>query len=697
MPRRSRVSCRLVSCRLVSFWAVLPLLLVACASGPQGPVTASVAAQDVTAQDVTAQGVTIGSASERREYRANGIAQQIQARSAHGRGHTGRGVTVGIVDGLVNRTNPELAGRVRSVRRYTGTDAPDRRHGMAVAGIVAAARDGRGIQGIAPEASLRNYGILNADGAIPADGRVARALTQAARDGVPIVNNSWGGMSGRVSAAEARAMRAVVNRGGVLVWSAGNDGLPTPTRESRLPTTQAALAKGWLVVASVDADNTLSPFSNACGTARNWCLVAPGNGVTTIGARPRTVVRARGTSFAAPAASGALAVLMDAFPTLTAQQARAILLRTATPLGNAAVYGRGLINLEKATRPVGRLSLGAGFDAGRSALSAGPASGDGLARSAAAVPLAVRDEYQRAYAITLPVAAAEGFFADEGLAAFDRRGRAARSALTLGPVFVEARAGLLEDTTAALAAMSRQGARARTDLAGHPFLGLAEEGAAMSAGTDRIGVAFTGDTENGVFGSAVVVRPLARHDLRLAFGTVAEDGAALGTTGTGAWALDGTTTTTFASVAVRQPLTGPWSLSAGLHAGVSRFDGGGASMVRGFDAVSTAGALSVEREGTFTPRGLLSLTVAQPLRIESGGFDLDRPVARADGTITTAAGRLDGTPSGRETDLELSWSGPAWQDGSGRLAASVLHRLDPGHVAEAPAETVVMGRFSLRF
>lgn len=679
--------------RLVASCAT-PILLAACVTaGPDGAggVTRAIGAVPPPRAAEAVRGQT---AQETAEYRTNGISPQINASAAYARGHTGAGVTVGIVDGLIDGSNPELAGRVQSIRRYTRTDAPDLRHGMAVAGVVAAARDGRGMQGVAPAAGLRNYAILNADGSIPGDGRVGRALNQALRDGVPIVNNSWGSLSGSPTLAEVRAMRGLVGAGSVLVWSAGNDGLPTPTREARLPLSRSGLARGWLVVASVDADNTLSSFSNACGAARNWCLVAPGNGVTTLGSAPRTVVRARGTSFAAPAASGALAVLMDAFPSLTAQQARTILLRTATPLGDPALYGRGLIDLERATRPLGRTSLGA-FDAGRSALSAGAASGDGPARALGAAPMAVQDDFGRTYLTTLP-AAAPAYIADEGLEGFDQPS-GQQAALGGGGLFIDTQVDILASDTASLAAMSRQGARARADVARHPFLGLAEEGAGLSAGTRRIGVALAGDSEAGVFGGAVVVRPFAGHDLRLALGTISEDGAALGTTGTGALAIDGTTTTTFASLALRQPLTGPWSLAAGVHAGVSAMDGKGGSLVRGFEALSTAAAVSLDRADTFAPGGVLSLTVAQPLRVDSGGFDLDRPVARADGTIAPQAGRLDAVPSGRETDLELSWSGPAWQDGTGRLAASALHRLNPDHVADAPAETVVMGRFTLRF
>jgi hypothetical protein len=67
-----------------------------------------------------------------------------------------------------------------------------------------------------------------------------------------------------------------------------------------------------------------------------------------------------GTSFAAPHVSGAVAVLMSAFPNLTPEQVVTLLLTTATDLGAAGVddvYGRGLVNLDEATKPQGTTSV----------------------------------------------------------------------------------------------------------------------------------------------------------------------------------------------------------------------------------------------------------------------------------------------------------------------------------------------------
>lgn len=69
---------------------------------------------------------------------------------------TGRGIRVAVIDSKVERTHPDLVGRVATSRDFTtAPPAAAEAHGTAVAGLIAATADnGAGIVGIAPRADI---------------------------------------------------------------------------------------------------------------------------------------------------------------------------------------------------------------------------------------------------------------------------------------------------------------------------------------------------------------------------------------------------------------------------------------------------------------------------------------------------------------------------------------------------------------
>ena len=99
---------------------------------------------------------------------------------------------------------------------------------------------------------------------------------------------------------------------------------------------------------------------------------------------------------------------------------------------------------------------------------------------------------------------------------------------------------------------------------------------------------------------------------------------------------------------------------------------------------------------SFTRHDSLALRLAQPLRVESGGLDLNLPTAwdydslRAVNTVQ----RMNLAPSGRELAAELGWSGPL---GAGTAGATLFWRRDPGHVRGLPAERGAALRWSVGF
>ena len=131
---------------------------------------------------------------------------------------------------------------------------------------------------------------------------------------------------------------------------------------ARLPLEIIELQGKWLTVIALDSDNRIADFSNGCGDAQNFCLGAPGVGITSI--TPTSLgVSDEGTAQAAAHVSGAVAVLKGAFPNLTPAQLVSVILNSADRLGEGKtfgtdnIYGHGALNLAKATAPLGDLSM----------------------------------------------------------------------------------------------------------------------------------------------------------------------------------------------------------------------------------------------------------------------------------------------------------------------------------------------------
>ena len=142
-----------------------------------------------------------------------------------------------------------------------------------------------------------------------------------------------------------------VDNDAIFVWAAGNESNSESGALSALPIAFPDLNGHFVNVVALDNFNTIAWYSNQCGITQNYCIAAPGSGWNT-----DTQDYASGTSFATPVVSGAIATIKEAFPYMNAPQITALLFTTATDLGESgidAVYGWGLLNMEKATQPVG--------------------------------------------------------------------------------------------------------------------------------------------------------------------------------------------------------------------------------------------------------------------------------------------------------------------------------------------------------
>ena len=118
-----------------------------------------------------------------------------------------------------------------------------------------------------------------------------------------------------------------------------------------------------------------------------------------------------GPRYAQAVVSGAAALLRDAYPYLGAADIKSLMLRTAKDLGEPGVddvYGHGLIDLDRATQPVGDLTIAEGqsVDGASASLSSthltlGPAFGDALTDSALLAQGVAFDDFGRPYTVGL--------------------------------------------------------------------------------------------------------------------------------------------------------------------------------------------------------------------------------------------------------------------------------------------------------
>ena len=277
---------------------------------------------------------------------------------------SGKGVKVAVLDTGI-RAHQELTGRVlagynfvKGVAIAANTSSDDNGHGTHVAGIIGAKNltnfGTNDVVGVAPEVSLIPIKILDRGGSGQVS-NIARGLDFSISQGTHISNLSlgWGGNIGDTGVANALAR--AVNDGQLLAIAAGNDGASQPGWPARYAT--AAFAKGQIiVVGAVDSNNVMPSWSNQAGDTQNFYLVAPGVNIkSTYNSSNSSYATLSGTSMATPVVAGAAALIKQGW-NLSAQQIANILFTTADDLGATGVdtvFGRGLLNLERAMSPYG--------------------------------------------------------------------------------------------------------------------------------------------------------------------------------------------------------------------------------------------------------------------------------------------------------------------------------------------------------
>jgi subtilisin family serine protease len=314
-----------------------------------------------------------------------------------------RNVLVGVLDSGIDPTHPDLQANIDtadSVNCTTG-GRPDQTaggwypttsdHGTHVAGTIAAARNGVGIVGVAPNVRLASVKVVNDDGFIYPEYAIC-GFMWAANRGMDVTNNSyyvdpfefWCGDQpdqAAVREAMARAVDWSIRKGVVSAAAAGNSGLdltvnttdngspndapaPTPRTINQDCKDIPTQIPGVVTVASLTQTGQLSYFSNR--GLGEIDVAAPGSRILSTIPGGKYGLKS-GTSMASPHVAGVLALMKSAHPELTPAQMVDKLHADATPtecsapqldrgpacVGTTALnsyYGYGIVNALKAVQ-----------------------------------------------------------------------------------------------------------------------------------------------------------------------------------------------------------------------------------------------------------------------------------------------------------------------------------------------------------
>ncbi|NVO13666.1 MAG: S8 family serine peptidase [Rhodoplanes sp.] len=258
------------------------------------------------------------------------VIQKLQLGAVHQRVR-GANITVAVIDSEIDLRHPDLQGVL--VERFDATGSPSKphTHGTGMAGAIASRFR---LLGVAPGVRLlavRAFSETNTS-AEATTAQVLKGLDWVLTKSPRIINMSFAGPRDLMT---ERVLEAASRQGIVLIAAAGNAGPKSP------PLYPAADPN---VIAVSATDNDDKPFAMA-NRGKHIAIAAPGVDVlvpSPDGAYQLTT----GTSVAAAHVSGVAALLLEARPTLTPAEVRAILIKTAKPLGPGKDLqtGAGLID-----------------------------------------------------------------------------------------------------------------------------------------------------------------------------------------------------------------------------------------------------------------------------------------------------------------------------------------------------------------
>ena len=262
---------------------------------------------------------------------------------------TGRGVTVAVIDSVIDVDHADLGARIKT-RKYFIVGKPNSIdadiHGTAVAGVIAAVANNQvGIVGVAPEVNIVALGACwpktDGSGALCSSLTLAKALEYALTSKPDIINLSIGGPADPLlSQLLERAVSA-----GTLVVAAHPGGI---AESAGFPTMQ----QGVIVARSQDPDGQIEADHSGWDS-----VTAPGRHILTT-VPDDSYAYLSGSSLATAHVSGVIALLLEHHPDLSSVEVMRVLTTSSDSIDAGSMINacRSLAGLSDSTGCENRLA-----------------------------------------------------------------------------------------------------------------------------------------------------------------------------------------------------------------------------------------------------------------------------------------------------------------------------------------------------
>ena len=685
--------------RVNNFWLIATIIAVAVAltaCGGGGGATTPPSYTDTTAPPKPPPPI-LSYTQERNQ--SLGLTK-INADAAYNRGWTGAGVTIGYYEIAIDGSHPELSGKVvdnpyaeiepGTFEHVIYTLDQVKQHAQRAAGVASAKRNQIGMHGVAYDSRIEFVSIQNEtfndlieeqymNDPFNIEGRDARAVNYL-NGRVPIAFNArpgfsdWSdntpeeteaGFNNRSWLAALRQTTTSAAARTIWVYGAGNESELYPIGAGYFPVHFPELRGHVIVAVALDSSGVIASYSNRCGAASAFCIAAPGRHYAPSGPDGYTTVQ--GTSYAAPTVAGSLAILKQAFPSLGNDELVTRLFATANKTGIyavASIYGKGLVDLDAATQPVGasRMLL-------RGPLS-GPSSSELTTKIVSTPPFG--DAFVNA-------------FRDRRVMLLDElntpfHANLSRFVTASEPTIVSDRLNdLLRQLEHPLSPHENDMSLQWFRLAGE--FAYSMNGLEFAAGkNDSIALA-----------KKFEIRRTGTSSLQLTTGSLAEPETVLGAVTTGAF---GAQQSASLLAGLKSELSiNDWQLIASGMVSLTGAQNRGGVLRSTTPILASSFAVEASRQ---TENGALRFTLSQPLRTETGRVKLTIPANRTpDKKIHYETLESDLQPSGRQIDLEMGYVHRIGANSA--IGAELWLTKDPGHFGNAKPTTGFAAALRVKF